>query len=447
MKPKVEPGEKLRLLRTKRKVSQAELAEAIFVKNTTISNWEKGARKIQTDNLKALSDFFGVPLSYFLESDEKTESWRRVPIKTLLGGSAAIAMLVSLTVVALNGRTNLNNEACYGEQVCYLIEDPSIVNELSSRNITGGLMTNVEMDLLAEFLMSYREPDIDPISNTLLKASHFAYYGKEKSFPEGDRLVDWNTIYQFLLNYDPNSWWNTYLDIREINPEIKQLFYVEETNSKIVIYKTALNTFKYEVWGEQIDILSVDLNINRLYLNNELVAKNNYPSLPVIEDYFNSLESDQWVDINQELRGYINYGNNLYLAYNFESRIYLDQNYGKYHRFHIMDVNKNVSYYIELNCGCGNAAGGVISINRYENQVEYNNQQIMVSSRVTIDTKFNLQDFETIFTDATVFIPEWWSTSGAEGVVAFFEELDDAIIFPDLEIDFTPVPLHNPFSE
>jgi hypothetical protein len=156
--------------------------------------------------------------------------------------------------------------------------------------------------------------------------------------------------------------------------------------------------------------------------------------------------SDQWVDINQELRGYINYGNNLYLAYNFESRIYLDQNYGKYHRFHIMDVNKNVSYYIELNCGCGNATGGVISINRYENQVEYNNQQIMVSSRVTTDTKFNLQDFETI-TDATVFISEWWSTSGAEGVVAFFEELDDAIIFPDLEIDFTPVPLHNPFSE
>jgi hypothetical protein len=308
-------------------------------------------------------------------------------------------------------------------------------------------MTNVEMDLLAEFLMSYREPDIDPVSNTLLKASHFAYYGKEKSFPEGDRLVDWNTIYQFLLNYDPDSWWNTYLDIREINPEIKQLFYVEETNSKIVIYKTALNTFKYEVWGEQIDILSVDLNINRLYLNNELVAKNNYPSQQVIEDYFNSLESDQWVDINQELRGYINYGNNLYLAYNFESKIHSDQHYTKHHRFHIMDVNQNVSYYIELTCGCSSVTGGVVSIYRYENQVEYNNQQIMVSSRVTTDTKFNLQDFETIFTDATVFIPEWWSTSGAEGVVAFFEELDDAIIFPDLEIDFTPVPLHNPFSE
>jgi len=92
MKPKVEAGEKLRLIRTKRKVSQAELADAIFVKNTTISNWEKGTRKIQTDNLKALSEFFGVPVRYFLESNEKKESWRRVPMKTLLAGSAGVAM-------------------------------------------------------------------------------------------------------------------------------------------------------------------------------------------------------------------------------------------------------------------------------------------------------------------------------------------------------------------
>ena len=141
-------GEKLRLLRVKRKISQAQLAKAIFVKNTTISNWEQGSRKIQTDNLKALSHYFGINISYFLESEEINESWKKVPIKAILAGSAGIAMLVSLGVLAINGRTNVNNEACYGEEVCYLIEDPSIVSELSSRNISGGLMTNVEMTLL-----------------------------------------------------------------------------------------------------------------------------------------------------------------------------------------------------------------------------------------------------------------------------------------------------------
>jgi hypothetical protein len=89
----------------------------------------------------------------------------------------------------------------------------------------------------------------------------------------------------------------------------------------------------------------------------------------------------------------------------------------------------------------------VVSIYRYENEVDFGNQQIMVSSRVTTDTKFDLRDFESLFTNSNVFIPEWWSTSGSEGVVEFFEELDDAIFFPALEIDFTPVPIHNPFIE
>lgn len=447
MKPKIEPGERLRQLRVKRKVSQAELAGAIFVKNTTISNWEKGTRKIQTDSLKALSDYFGVPTSYFLEAEEKTESWRKVPIKTLLAGSAAVAMLVSLTVVALNGRANLNNEACYGEQVCYLIEDPSIVSELSSRNITGGLMTNVEMDLLADFLMTYRQPDRDDVSNTLLKATYHANNGKNTLFSLGESVISWVNVYEYFVNYNPESWFSTYLHVKQINPDTKQLFYLEPQNTKIVIYKTALNTFKYEVWGEQIDVFSVDLNINRLYLNNNLVSKPNHPSNAVIDSFFATLTNDQWIDPNGELHGFISYGNNLYLAYNFAMTISSDQHYAKNHRIHIMDVNKNVSYYIELSCGCSSASGGVVSIYRYENEVDFGNQEIMVSSRVTTEIKFNLRDFESMFTNPNVFIPEWWSTSGAEGVATFFEELDDAIVFPDLEIDFTRVPIHNPYTE
>jgi transcriptional regulator with XRE-family HTH domain len=286
MKPKVEAGEKLRLIRTKRKVSQAELADAIFVKNTTISNWEKGTRKIQTDNLKALSEFFGVPVSYFLESDEKKESWRKVPMKTLLAGSAGVAMLVSLTVVALNGRANLNNEACYGELVCYLIDDPSIVSELSSRNISGGLMTNVEMEKLKFFLETYtlgseaHQFNYKKLSEINLKQ----YY---MNFPS--ETVEIHANLESLVNdfHNPNlhspfpnlAVFN--LDIT--NPFDNQLFYMGSgfNLEKHIIYKVSADVFKYEIYSTQQYIFNIQLELNTIYF-----ADKSYVSPKVIYDYF-----------------------------------------------------------------------------------------------------------------------------------------------------------------
>jgi transcriptional regulator with XRE-family HTH domain len=286
MKPKVEPGERLRQLRVKRKVSQASLADAIFVKNTTISNWEKGTRKIQTDNLKSLSDFFGVPVSYFLEAEEKTESWRKVPIKALLAGSAAVAMLVSLTVVALNGRTNLNNEACYGELVCYLIEDPSIASELSSRNISGGLMTNVEMDKLKTFLETYTPGS---------EAHRFNYQKMQEIFTKNYYLnfpsenVEIITNLEGLVNdfYNPNQpspFPNlTVFNLDLTNPETNQLFYTGSgfNLEKHVIYKVSSDVFKYEIYSTQEYVFNIQLELNTIYF-----GEKSYISPMVIYDYF-----------------------------------------------------------------------------------------------------------------------------------------------------------------
>ncbi|MEY3431559.1 MAG: hypothetical protein RIS53_457 [Bacillota bacterium] len=286
MKPKVEPGEKLRLLRTKRKVSQAELAEAIFVKNTTISNWEKGTRKIQTDNLKALSDFFGVPLSYFLESDEKTESWRKVPIKTLLAGSAGVAMLVSLTVVALNSRANLDNEACYGEVICYLIDDPSIASELSSRNISGGLMTNVEMEKLKFFLETYtvgpqaHQFNIQKLSEINLKQ----YYMNFPAEIEEIRANLEGFVNDFYNPSQSSPFPNlTVFNLDSTNPFDNQLFYLGSglNLEKHLIYKVSADVFKYEIYSTQEYVFNIHLELNTVYF-----ADKSYISPNVIYDYF-----------------------------------------------------------------------------------------------------------------------------------------------------------------
>lgn len=286
MKPKIEPGERLRQLRVKRKVSQAELAGAIFVKNTTISNWEKGTRKIQTDNLKALSDYFGVPTSYFLEAEEKTESWRKVPIKALLAGSAAVAMLVSLTVVALNGRANLNNEACYGELVCYLIDDPSIVSELSSRNISGGQMTNVEMEKLKFFLETFTVGSKAHQIN-ILKLNEINLKQYYLNFPpETDEIRQnlENLVNDFYNVNQPSPFPNlSVFDLNTTNPQGNQLFYLGSgfDLEKHIIYKVSSDVFKYEIYSTQQYVFNIQLELNTIYFGDK-----SYLSPKVIYDYF-----------------------------------------------------------------------------------------------------------------------------------------------------------------
>ena len=286
MRVKIEPGERLRLLRTKRKVSQAELAAAIFVKNTTISNWEKGTRKIQTDNLKALSDYFGVPVSYFLEPDEKKESWRKVPLKALLAGSAGVAMLVSLTVVALNGRANINNEACYGELVCYLIDDPSIVSELSSRNISGGQMTNVEMERLKYFLETFTVGNKDHQFNQskLNEINTKQYYLNFPPETEQIRQNLENLVNDFYNENQPSPFPNlSVFNLDTSNPLGNQLFYLGSgfNLEKHIIYKISTDVFKYEIYSTQQYVFNIQLELNTIYFGDK-----SYLSPKVIYDHF-----------------------------------------------------------------------------------------------------------------------------------------------------------------
>ena len=71
-------AERIKQLRKKKGVSQAELAEQIGVKTNTVSTWERGTRKPDFEALNLLSNYFEVSFEYILGSSDKEEA-RVVP--------------------------------------------------------------------------------------------------------------------------------------------------------------------------------------------------------------------------------------------------------------------------------------------------------------------------------------------------------------------------------
>ena len=64
----METKEIIHELRTRRGLSQDELAEKIFVTRQAVSRWENGETVPNVDTLKLLSKFFGVSINTLLGS-------------------------------------------------------------------------------------------------------------------------------------------------------------------------------------------------------------------------------------------------------------------------------------------------------------------------------------------------------------------------------------------
>ena len=58
-------GEKLRILRKERRLTQQELADKLNIKRATLSNYEIGRRSPHLSELRRIAEFFGVGLDYF----------------------------------------------------------------------------------------------------------------------------------------------------------------------------------------------------------------------------------------------------------------------------------------------------------------------------------------------------------------------------------------------
>lgn len=65
-------GEKIKLLRTQKGLSQAALAKQLYFSNRTISNWEHNLREVSVENLEKLAQFFNVPIDHFTNVSNQT---------------------------------------------------------------------------------------------------------------------------------------------------------------------------------------------------------------------------------------------------------------------------------------------------------------------------------------------------------------------------------------
>lgn len=74
-------GEKLKKLRKARGLSQEQLADRLNVSRQAISKWELGESTPDTDNLVALSDYYGVSLDYLLRDQEVPEVSEKVMMR------------------------------------------------------------------------------------------------------------------------------------------------------------------------------------------------------------------------------------------------------------------------------------------------------------------------------------------------------------------------------
>lgn len=76
--------DKLKNLRKEHGITQENLAEKLHVSRQTISNWENGNTLPDIENLKLLSQFYHIPLSYlFAEKEEEAFSHLESPNKAL----------------------------------------------------------------------------------------------------------------------------------------------------------------------------------------------------------------------------------------------------------------------------------------------------------------------------------------------------------------------------
>ncbi len=275
-------GEKLRQLRTKKGISQAELAKAIFVNNTTISNWEKGTRQIHINSLKLICVYFEVPLDYFNDKDNLDKiQQKKLPLKPIIAASASVALAVSVGVVLLGGPTGLINDACYGEENCYLINDPSIINELESRNISGGLMTNIEMELVFDHLEQFLLNENGEVNLGLVGLLN------DLGYPDNNLYY----VQRMLYHDDPSGIPNDVFNLRQINEGLDQ--YVLHQGDKYILYKIGPDRFKYEIYRNHAYTLTIDLSMNAFYWQDVKFT----PPLSMLDKFLNQGYPDQSVNI------------------------------------------------------------------------------------------------------------------------------------------------------
>ena len=113
--------EKLVHLRKEKGLTQLELAEAVNVSRQAVSKWESGGGIPSTENLRGLSELYGVPVDYLLNEEERKpengnapkdepgnspetvlEEKRKAPIKWVVVSLLVLILAVTIGVLIAN---------------------------------------------------------------------------------------------------------------------------------------------------------------------------------------------------------------------------------------------------------------------------------------------------------------------------------------------------------
>lgn len=65
-----ELGERIKVGRISRNMTQSRLAALVGVAASTVGMWEQGRREPDLDTIEALADIYNVPVSYFIDKDD-----------------------------------------------------------------------------------------------------------------------------------------------------------------------------------------------------------------------------------------------------------------------------------------------------------------------------------------------------------------------------------------
>lgn len=96
--------EKLKELRNSKGLTQAELAEILFVSRTAVSKWESGRGYPNIDSLLALSAFFSVPVDELMRSENAlllAERDKKETIRAYASALCCAADMFALTLLFL----------------------------------------------------------------------------------------------------------------------------------------------------------------------------------------------------------------------------------------------------------------------------------------------------------------------------------------------------------
>jgi hypothetical protein len=190
-------------------------------------------------------------------------------------------LLTSITFPLVSSCTpdqiNSAIEACKGDPACYEIIDDAIEEELATRGITGGRMTNVEYERVKFFLETYtigfeehqynffKMTEIGQKSYYLDQHITYASIMASMDLLANDFYYDYgNASNRLIPNLDIFA-----LDI--VNPNQKQLFYTGANFDRVkhVLFKTGSDTYSYEIFGENSYVFSIDLELESIFFRDK----------------------------------------------------------------------------------------------------------------------------------------------------------------------------------